>query len=298
MNLTSAPPTELVQMYRRSWNDHDGTAVARLFVADGTYVDPSLDRAARGEAIAAVVAGVVESFPDVHFTAEEPVVDGPTVVLRWRMHGTNTGPLPGTPEPTGATCDLPGVDVITTSPDGIVSVVGYFDQRTLAEQLGLRTSLLPLDEAPMSFGEAARMDLEDTTVPGAISLTWIESADDGERDEIDRLAFAIVEELAAEPGFIGWLGTTIDRRGHTVTAWSSPEVAEAALRSVPAHRAAMRDFLGGAIATRGFTSLWVPHRLNHQWGRCPVCGRRTALEPGLETSSCECGGVVAVAPYL
>jgi hypothetical protein len=298
MNIASAIRTDLVQDYRSAWNVHDGAAVAGLFTAGGTYVDPSLDGPVRGDGIAAVVAAVVESFPDVHFTSERPLVDGLTTVLRWRMHGTNTGPFPGSAEPTQAVCDLPGVDVITTSPDGILSVVGYFDQHTLAEQLGLRTTLLPQDEGPMSFGGAARMDVGDTTVPGAISMTWIESADDGERDEIDLLAFAIVEQLSLEPGFIGWLGTTVDRRGHTLTAWSSPEAAESALSTVPAHRAAMRDFLGGTIATRGFTSLWVPHRINRQWGRCPECGTRTAIATGLESVTCECGGEVAVTPYL
>jgi hypothetical protein len=39
------------------------------------------------------------------------------------------------PQPTGGTCDLPGVDVITVGLGGIVSVVGYFDQKTFVEQL-------------------------------------------------------------------------------------------------------------------------------------------------------------------
>ncbi len=72
------------------------------------------------------------SFEPGPLTAEDD-----RVVMPWRMHGTNTGPLPGVPEPTRRTCDLPGVDVITVGPDGILSVVGYFDQKTFAEQLGL-----------------------------------------------------------------------------------------------------------------------------------------------------------------
>lgn len=54
------------------------------------------------------------------------------------MQGTFAGPLPGAPGPTGATFDLPAVDVITVAPEGIVSVIGYFDQKTFMEQLGLQ----------------------------------------------------------------------------------------------------------------------------------------------------------------
>ena len=65
-------------------------------------------------------------------------VDENVVFVPWRLQGTFTGPLPGMPGPTGATFDLPAVDVITVGPEGIVSVVGYFDQKTYLEQLGLQ----------------------------------------------------------------------------------------------------------------------------------------------------------------
>jgi hypothetical protein len=67
------------------------------------------------------------------------------------MRGTNTGLLPGIPDPTGATCDLPGIDVITIGDAGIVSVVGYFDQKTFVEQLGLQALIVPANEPPMVF---------------------------------------------------------------------------------------------------------------------------------------------------
>ncbi|MGH3787483.1 MAG: hypothetical protein ACRDRG_13230 [Pseudonocardiaceae bacterium] len=34
--------------------------------------------------------------------------------------------FPGASNPTGGTCDLPGIDVITVGSDGIISVVSYF----------------------------------------------------------------------------------------------------------------------------------------------------------------------------
>lgn len=65
------------------------------------------------------------------------------------MRGTNTGLLPDAPQPTHGTVDLPGVDVITVGPDGITSVVGYVDQKTMVEQLGMQALVMPRDEGPM-----------------------------------------------------------------------------------------------------------------------------------------------------
>jgi hypothetical protein len=53
------------------------------------------------------------------------------------MTGTNTGPLPEFSGPTGRAVDLPGADIIDISPDGIVKIVGYFDQVTFFRQLGV-----------------------------------------------------------------------------------------------------------------------------------------------------------------
>jgi hypothetical protein len=43
---------------------------------------------------------------------------------------------PDLPEPTGRRCDVPGLDVMTVGPEGITSIVGYFDQKTFTDQLG------------------------------------------------------------------------------------------------------------------------------------------------------------------
>ena len=128
---------ETAERYLRGWNDHDGDAVTATFAESGTYADPTLPAPLPKAAIAGYVSGLTEAIPDLVFVADEFVVDGDRVVIPWRMQGTNAGPMPGLPEPTGRRCDLPGVDVVTVGPHGIDSVVGYFDQKTFLEQLGL-----------------------------------------------------------------------------------------------------------------------------------------------------------------
>jgi steroid delta-isomerase-like uncharacterized protein len=161
LSSTRATAIEVVRAYLQAWNDHDGVAVTRQFAPNGTYVDPTLPGPLSGEDIAMYVAGLVAAFPDLVFTVESLSVDADRVTLQWRMRGTNIGPLPGAPKPTRGTCDLPsGVDLINIGSEGIISVVGYFDQKTFIEQLGLQAMIVPRDDWPLHFGTSARTDLK------------------------------------------------------------------------------------------------------------------------------------------
>ncbi|MGY1653387.1 ester cyclase [Geodermatophilus sp. SYSU D01119] len=138
---TTTTAAELAERYLRGWNEHDGAAVAACFADGGTYVDPTLPGPLPKAAIGEYVAALTAAIPDLAFVADDVVSDGRRVCAPWRMQGTWTGPMPGLPEPTGRRCDLPGIDLITVGEDGITGVVGYFDQKTFAEQLGLRVDV-------------------------------------------------------------------------------------------------------------------------------------------------------------
>ena len=140
---TTTTAAETAERYLRGWNDHDGAAVAAVFADGGTYVDPTLPGPLPKAAMSGYVAALVAALPDLVFAVEDVVGEGSRAYLRWRLQGTWRGPMPGLPEPTGRRCDLPGVDLVEVGPDGITSVVGYFDQKTFAEQLGLRVEVAP-----------------------------------------------------------------------------------------------------------------------------------------------------------
>lgn len=298
MREASGLPVEVAQAYLRGWNDHDGAAVTRLFSPNGTYVGPTLPGPLSGQAIAEYVAGLVTAFPDLVFAVEGISVDGDQVTVQWRMQGTNTGPFPGAPQPTGGTCDLRGVDVITVGSDGITSVVGYFDQKTFIEQLGLQALIVPKNEWPLHYGTSVRTDLGNTTVPGAITMTWIDVDSDQEQGEVALRAASIIEALASEPGFIGWLGTFSDHRGHTLTAWTNPEAAEAAINRNSPHHLAKDRVMNSKLGRHVFTSFWKPHHLNDQVGTCPNCDRMVPIASRVQSAHCECGGEVAVTSYI
>ena len=294
---TTTAPVQRVRAYLDAWNAHDGRTVLATFEPTGTYVDPTLPGRIGGDHLVRYVTGLAAAFPDLHFETEDVIVAADRVIARWRMRGTNTGPLPGAPGPTGGSCDLPGIDVITVGEGGISSVVGYFDQKTFLEQLGLRALVVPADAAPMVFGTASRTDFGNPTVPGALTMTWTEPASDAERHEVQDRTQQILEGMAAEPGFIAWLGTTTGARMHTVTAWTSPEAAEAGMARNAPHREAVQRVRRDGILPRGFTSVWVPYRLNQQMADCPTCGLKVWFDPGA-TPRCGCGAEIPVASYF
>jgi steroid delta-isomerase-like uncharacterized protein len=288
---------DVVQAYLTAWNAHDGAAVQALFDPAGTYVDPTLPGPIGGADIAGYVAGLTAAFPDLHFQVEAIAADGDRVTAQWRMQGTNTGLLPGAPEPSGGTCDLPGVDVITVGEAGIIGVVGYFDQKTFVEQLGLRAVVVPADEPPIVYGMSLRTDLGIAAVPGALTMTWIDVASDEESAEVQAHGTAILQGLATEPGFIGFVGTFSGARGHTLSAWTSPEAAESAMARSGPHRAAV-ERAGSGLGRQGFTSIWAPHRLNHQRAVCPTCHVPVDIEAGAAAAVCSCGAELGVTSYL
>jgi steroid delta-isomerase-like uncharacterized protein len=284
--------------YFAAWNAHDGAAVAAL--VDGTYVDPTLPGPISGEELAGNVAALVAAFPDLQFVHESTHVDGHVVVGRWRMQGTNDGAaLPGAPAPTGGTVDLPGIDVITTVGGRVQTVVGYFDRQTFLEQLGLQVLPAPKDEWPVTTGIARRVDLGNTTLPGALSMTWIELRDISQLAELGDRTQDIITSLAADPSFIGFDSMIFGTRAYTLTAWTSPEAAESALGRNRAHVEAMdRMMQERGIGVGGFTSIWQPYRLNGQFAECPSCKEYLSFTDGADTATCACGAEVQATPYI
>ncbi|SDB83893.1 conserved hypothetical protein, steroid delta-isomerase-related [Raineyella antarctica] len=139
-DITTTPPStgsseDLVEAYFRAWNGHDPSALVAVFSEEGTYQDPSLPEPVTGDAIAGYAAALLGVFPDLAFSVDETTAEADRTVVAWHMTGTNTGPFPGLGGPTGASVDLPGIDVITVGPGGVTSVVGYFDQLGLLGQL-------------------------------------------------------------------------------------------------------------------------------------------------------------------
>jgi len=281
---------ELCNRYFDAWSRRDADAVLRTFAPDGTYADPGTGGPLAGEQIRAYVQGLWSAFPDLRFELGEVEPMGPDrVVGAWRMKGTNTGSMSGLP-PTGRSVELPGVDLIRTSAEGIVSVVGYFDSAVVPRQLGLNVVVQPAAIGPFSFGTSLVIRTGKTQAPGAVSFTELVARSDEEVERIREFSREIATEYLGVPGFLGLTASVSGRRMTTVTMWDSPESSLAASRSTR-HADAMRRFFGPELAEGGSTSVWQPLRVGPSWRRCGACGRMSRLEQA--TGACQCGEQLA-----
>jgi steroid delta-isomerase-like uncharacterized protein len=291
--LTALEGTPAVQRYFDAWNRRDPDLVVASFCDDGTYGDPGTPGALAGAAIGTYAAGLFAAFPDLSFEVAGAYPSGDErVVVEWLMGGTNTGSMAGNP-PTGRAVSLPGVDVIETSGDRVRSVRGYFDRRTLAEQLGLQVIVQPTSVGPVSFGNSVRLSTGKRTKPGAFSVTWLEAPTEAERDEVRKRTRAMFGELAKMPGFIGLVLAAVGERMMTLSAWESPDDPRQLMRD-GLHGEAVDWFFGQSGCSSGWTSVWTVARWNALWVRCPGCGTLAGYDQN--DGTCQCGASLPEAP--
>ena len=285
-------PLDVAHTYFNAWNRRDPAAIVATFVQGGTYSDPTVPPLA-AEALTAYTSGLFAAFPDLSFEIVSSAQTGSnTVAAQWMMHGTNTGPMAGSP-PTGKAVALPGADFITVDGEKIRAVQGYFDQKTFLEQLGLQVIAQPYSLGPISFGTAVTMQVGKHTKPGAFSLTAIRVRSD-EWQQLQEYSMPIMAELAQMPGFISFTALGANNCGYTITAWEDAESASQMLRA-GAHREAMQVFYGSTFAEGGMTSVWIPHHINAHWVRCTACGRMSDYDQ--DEGKCQCGQSLPQMPY-
>lgn len=265
--------TPLVDTYFDRWNEHDGRGLARLFGVAGTYEYPSTGAPISARDLPSYVDALVGAFPDLRFERVSSLGEGSRVVVEWVMRGTYEGDLfPGI-EPTGETLKLCGIDVFEISSNEIQRVIGYFDQKSMVEQIGLMALIQPIQQGPAAFGYSMRVPSGNPKPPGVIALTWIRGRDATERDRIRGHSREIVADFLEEPGFIGIVTGFTGDRGFTVTAWEDEAALQRGLSQQ--HMVAMRELRSEDFVPGVWTSVWKPIRVNRIWTRCPSC---TSLE--------------------
>ena len=283
-------PVEIAQQYFDAWNRRDSEAVLATFGPEGTYCDPVSGGRLSGEALKGYMAGLWSAFPDLGFEIASKGLAGENLVAaQWIMHGTNKGSMMGLP-PTGRTVTVHGADFIRVAEGKIQTVDGYFDSRAVPEQLGLQVLVQPKELGPLRFGNATRAWPGKNAKPGAFSVTVLEARSAGEMQTVQQQSAGIIEEMMGMQGFLGWVGVTVGPRMMTITAWDSP-LDPRQLLAGGRHAEAMKLFFGKEIASGGFTSVWVPERINTRWVRCVACDRMVDHERS--GGVCSCGGKLA-----
>ena len=281
---------DIANQYFDAWNAHDANALIKTFADDGTYCDPNTSKIS-GNAIGVNAKRFWKAFPNLSFEIVSIAETGSSkVVAEWIMKGRNARAFQGLPA-TGRRISLPGAYFIEVGADGIKAVKGYFDTKTISEQLGLQVLIQPFKLGRFSFGNSVAVQSGKKVKPGAFGITTIWNKDE-DSEEIQALSGDIVEEMLSMDGFIGLTIARIGGRGITISAWEKPENTKQLMRG-GTHQEAMRrswDYLGQSA----YTSVWIPDRINRLWIRCNTCDKMNDYEKN--SGVCTCGQPLPEAP--
>jgi len=130
---------ELAERQVSAFNERAWSRASELYAPDLVMIEPS--GPTRGiEPYLQTAKGFVTAMPDSRMEVTAIIESGNRVVVEGTYSGTHTGPL-GTPQgevpPTGRKLMLPLCDVIEVAAGRITQIRAYYDQMTIAAQLGL-----------------------------------------------------------------------------------------------------------------------------------------------------------------
>ncbi len=131
---TEANKALIHQFFERVWNQGDESAIAD-FIAEHAAGNDS-DFGTGREGFTRQWRKWQDAFSDLHFEIDEIIAEGDTVVARWTLTGTQTGPFLGS-APTGKTIRVRGMSLDHLENGVLVSGFDGWDNLGLRQQLGL-----------------------------------------------------------------------------------------------------------------------------------------------------------------
>jgi steroid delta-isomerase-like uncharacterized protein len=124
-----------------AWNAHDLERAAALYAADYEGIDIGEARPQHGrEAVRRTLERYFAAFPDLHFTAEETIIQGNRLAVTWSAQGTHRGHLMNIP-PTGRTVVVRGITVMTIEGNQAKRGIFMWDVAGLLRSIGLLPEL-------------------------------------------------------------------------------------------------------------------------------------------------------------
>ncbi len=147
MPLTTAHRTHLDAAWNAGRDVFD-----ELFADDHVYHDPVRGADASGpDGLRRAILTVLEGMPDATLAIHEWIDDGESLIARWTLSGTHTGPLWGF-APTGRIGTVTGMHVFRFDGDRIATTRAMYDALGLLDQLGLVTLGVSLGGPALPLG--------------------------------------------------------------------------------------------------------------------------------------------------
>ena len=123
---------DLAARYTAAWCSHEAARVAAFFAPNGSLRINAAAPAVGRDAIAAAAQEFMTAFPDMQVFMNDLVVEGDTLVYRWALAGTHTGP-----GGTGRGVRINGFERWRLGADDlIIESLGHFDHDEYARQIG------------------------------------------------------------------------------------------------------------------------------------------------------------------
>ena len=120
-----------------AWNAHDPAGYLKFLDPNYVIESDTIPQPIRGlEAARGFMQMYVDAFPDLHFSIDQMIANGDTVVTRWTATGTHRGPLMGIPA-TNRHAQTRGCTVTEIRNGKPVHDWTYWDTGNLLSQLGV-----------------------------------------------------------------------------------------------------------------------------------------------------------------
>ncbi len=136
MSTTEENKAQFRRSYEELFNKGNLVVAEELISPDFLNHEASPGRDRGPESMREVITMLRAAFPDLHFTIEELVAEGDTVVGRVTMNGTHQGPFQGMP-PTGRTIQQDQVHFVRFRDGKAIEHRAVRDDLGMMRQLGV-----------------------------------------------------------------------------------------------------------------------------------------------------------------
>ena len=131
---------EIKAKFRRVWGEFNKGNLDpqdELYVTDLVMHEPPMPDMQGFAAYKQVLVDLRTAYPDIQWTIEDLIVEGDAIVMRFTWRGTNTGPYPGFPPPTGKQVVVTGCGVNHLNGGKVIEFWVCMDWLGMMQQLGI-----------------------------------------------------------------------------------------------------------------------------------------------------------------
>jgi steroid delta-isomerase-like uncharacterized protein len=133
--------SQLLTQLLEAWNAHDLERAAELYASDYEGIDVGEARPQHGrQAVRETLERYFADFPDLHFTAEDTIIQDNRVAVIWSAQGTHRGRLMNIP-PTGRNVTVRGITILTIEDNQAKRGIFMWDVAGLLRSIGLLPEL-------------------------------------------------------------------------------------------------------------------------------------------------------------